>query len=83
MKAIIIDHPFFDEGAILFVVKGEIAILSPADRQQFQVWYTGIPYEKKKLYHLLEEFREGKHDTLGSSAIGTFKEMIDDIKQTK
>lgn len=86
MKAVIIDHPFFHEGAILFEVKGDMVFLVPLEDtfktgNTFQAWFTGEPYEKEKLYHYLEELREGKHDDSGSCAVGTFKEMIDDIKQ--
>ena len=80
MKAKVIEHTFFNNGALLFIIRHEMVFLYPSELDdQFCVWYTCRDYVKENLKHFLNECAEGKHSDEGSSTIGPFKEMIAEI----
>lgn len=89
LNSTIIQHRFFNDGAIMFESCGEMIFLSPlADgggvgfNGSFQLWFTGlkVPTDLNKF---LTECQHGEHSDAGSGTAGTFAEMLNEISNLK
>ena len=80
MKSIVVKHAYLPEGALAFVVRGDMVFLYELDGE-FQLWFTGKVYiSKDGIKTFLDECRdECKHSDAGACCIGTFKEMMEEL----